>query len=117
MNKLYRGVRQGAVAKLFVDNEELSLDTANTLHPSNATPEWSYFGDGPSQTALAILYDAIQDIPNAKEIALKYYHDFKFEFIAPADYNLGFTIFQSQVKEWLDKHMNLFRDNNQGWLI
>lgn len=118
MNKLYRGVRQNHIAKVFVDNAELSFDAAKKLHPSEATAEWSYFGDGPSQTSLAILYDAIQvDVPNAEIIALKYYHDFKFEFIAPADYYLGFTIFQSQVKDWLHAKLNLNRDDNNGWIV
>ncbi len=98
MNKLYRGVRQGQIAKVFVDNTELSFAPSRILHPSDATAEWSYFGDGPSQTALAILFDATQD----SEKALKYYQDFKFDFIANADYYLGFTILQSQIQEWLD---------------
>jgi len=95
-NKLYRGVRQGYVAKVFVDNEELSFEASKILHPSEATAEWSYFGDGPSQTSLAILFDATGDSENS----LKYYHDFKFDFIANAPYE-GFTILQSQIIEWL----------------
>jgi spore maturation protein CgeB len=96
MNKLYRGVRQGQVAKVFVDNEELSLEPSKILHPSDATHEWAYFGSGPSQTALAILYDATEDSENS----LKYYQEFKFDFIANASYE-GFTILQSQAQEWL----------------
>lgn len=95
-NKLYRGVRQGHLAKVFVDNEELSFEASNTLHPSESTAEWAYFGSGPSQTALAILFDATQDGSNS----IKYYHDFKFDFIANAPYE-GFTILQSQIIGWL----------------
>jgi Family of unknown function (DUF6166) len=109
-NKLYRGIRQGIVAKVFVDNEELSLEPSKILHPSEATFEFGYFGDGPSQTALAILFDATQD----KENALKYYHEFKAEFIAPADYQVGFTIFQATIKEWLDKKI---ANDSRGWII
>lgn len=112
-NKLYRGVRKGHEAKLFVDAEELSLGPSKTLHPSDATPEWSYFGEGPSQTALAILFDATDDGPNS----LKYHHEFKCEFIAPADYNLGFTLLQSQVQQWLQERIT--RDQSMGgnWII
>jgi len=107
-NKLYRCVRQGHVAKLFVDNTELLLDVANQLHPSDATCEFGYFGSGPSQTALAILFDATGD----RENSLKYYHDFKFEFIAPAPYDLGFTILEEQVKSWLKNRIEA--NNNSG---
>ena len=113
-NKLYRGVRQGHEAKVYVDNDELSLEPAEILHPSEATWEWSYFGDGPSQTALAILFDATGDGENS----VKYMHEFKAEFIACAEYELGFTILQSQVKEWLEKRIE--RDNRMGkggWII
>ena len=96
-NKLYRGIRQGHVAKVFVDNEELSFEAAKVLRPSEATAEFGYFGEGPSQTALAILYDATGDGENS----LKYYQFFKFDFIANVDYFLGFTILESQIKEWL----------------
>jgi uncharacterized protein DUF6166 len=113
-NKLYRGIRQGNVAKVFVDNEELSLEPSKILHPSDATPEFGYFGDGPSQLSLAILFDATQD----KENSLKYYHHFKYEFIAPAPYETGFTILQSQVIEWLARYIEA---NNKkgpdGWVI
>jgi hypothetical protein len=112
-NKLYRGIRQGHEAKVFVDNIELSLAQANILHPSMATAEFSYFGDGPSQTALAILFDATGD----KENSLKYYHDFKFDFIANVPYEVGFTIFESQVKEWLQRHMCDKDGSSGGWTI
>jgi len=110
MNKLYRGVRQGTAVKLYADNDELLLNASKVLHPSEATPEFGYSGDGPSQTALAILFDATQD----KENSLKYYHEFKAEFIAPADYQVGFTIFQATIKEWLDKKI---ANDSRGWII
>ena len=116
-NKLYRGVRQGTEAKVYVDNAELSLEPSKQLHPSNATPEWSYAGDGPSQLALAILLDALDTFPNKNEMALKYYHAFKNEFIAVADYQTGFTILQSQVKEWLFNQIVKKTDNPGGWVI
>ncbi len=104
-DKLYRGVRQGYVPKVYVDNTKLSLEQANILHPSDATFEWGYFGNGPSQTSLAILYDAIEDMPNSRELALKYYQDFKECFIANVEYNIGFAILESQIKDWLYEQM------------
>ena len=118
MNKLYRGVRRNNVATAYVDNEELSFAEAKRLHPSDATAEWGYFGDGPSQTALAILRDAISDYPSADEIALTYYHDFKFEFIATAEFQTGFLILQSQIKEWLAKRLdNGPMNDKKGWIV
>jgi hypothetical protein len=111
MAKLYRGVRQNNEAKVFVDNEELSLVPSKLVHPSEATPEWGYFGDGPSQLSLAILLDATGD----RENSLKYMHDFKFEFIANARYDIGFTILESQVVEWLEKRIS--SNNSGGWAI
>ena len=112
-NKLYRGIRQNHVAKVFVDNIELDLAPSKILHPSDATAEWGYFGSGPSQLSLAILFDATQD----KDNSLKYYHDFKFEFIASAPYDLGFTILESQVHEWLQRRLDVEKGNNEnyGW--
>jgi hypothetical protein len=115
-NKLYRGVRRNNLAVVYVDDVELSFDEARRLHPSEATPEFGYFGDGPSQTALAILYDAIQSYPNADFLALKYYHDFKNAFIAPADYELGFTILESQVTQWLNTQLSQ-EENLGGWAV
>jgi hypothetical protein len=113
MNKLYRGVRQGMIAQVYVDNEILSLESSKALHPSEATPEWGYHGDGPSQTSLAILLDATND----KENSLKYMHEFKAEFIAIAEYQTGFIIFQSQIVSWLEAR--IARDSNpgMGWMI
>ena len=109
-NKLYRGVRKEHVPKVYVDAEELSLDAAKKLRPSEATVEFGYFGDGPSQTSLAILLDATEDEVNS----LKYMHEFKAEFIAPADYQLGFTILQSQVKSWMEKKI-AGSSGSTGW--
>jgi len=116
-NKLYRGIRQGTEAKVYADNDLLSLEPSKLLHPSEATYEFGYFGDGPSQTALAILYDAIQDLPGAGAVALKYYHQFKTDFIAPADYSLGFTILQSQIKEWIFLQMCDKDGSSGGWVL
>lgn len=102
------------VAQVYVDNEILSLEPSRVLHPSDATFEWGYFGGGPSQTSLAILFDATED----KDNSLKYMHEFKAEFIATAEYATGFTILQSQIKDWLAAR--IARDNNQnmgGWMI
>ena len=112
-NKLYRGVRQGMIAQVYVDNEILSLEPSRVLHPSDATFEFGYFGSGPSQTALAILFDATED----KENSLKYMHEFKAEFIATAEYHTGFTILQSQVVQWLEKRVARDSNPGQGWAI
>ena len=56
--------------------------------------EWGYGGSGPGQLALAILADCCGD-----EYALKYYQDFKRDFIAGL-VNDFWTITEPMIKEW-----------------
>jgi hypothetical protein len=48
--------------------------------------EWGYFGSGPAQLALAILYDVYvrreMGTKQAAEVALEYHHEFKDQYVA-----------------------------------
>lgn len=59
---------------------------------------FGYGGSGPSQLALAVMMDYLND----KERALNLYHQFKFKFIAPAHGN-SFEITEAQIKIFLEE--------------
>src|SRR3974390_3180501 len=98
--KIYKGVRTmpGYHAVVYVDENLLDINPSKTLiHNYDAdSPEWGYFGSGPSQTAAAILYDLTNDV----ELTKKYHQDFKREFIATFDQN-GFILIETQIRNWL----------------
>ena len=99
--RLYKGVRslQGYKAIVYVDSLLLDIDLSKILiHDYGAdSPEWGYFGAGPSQTAAAILYDITRDI----ELTRKYHQEFKREYIAQFEQN-GFILLETQVRTWLE---------------
>lgn len=100
--KLYRGVRvmPGYKATLYVDGTILDLKSSKLdVHDYGAdSPEWGYFGSGPSQVAAAILYDLTTDI----ELTKKYHQQFKREYIANFDQN-GFVLLEIQIRVWLEE--------------
>ena len=64
---------------------------------SNHSPDgfnWGYGGSGPSQLALGILNHKY-----GKDIALKYYQQFKWDFIVDWEYNFDVDI---DIDEWLN---------------
>lgn len=98
--KIYKGIRTapGYHAVVYVDEQLLDLNPSKSdIHDYGAdSPEWGYFGAGPSQTAAAILYDIVVDA----EITKKYHQDFKREYIAQFDQD-GFILLETQVLTWL----------------
>jgi len=98
--KIYKGIRTapGYHAIVYVDEQVLDLTPSKVdIHDYGAdSPEWGYFGSGPSQTAAAILYDIIKDA----DITKKYHQEFKREYIAQFDQN-GFILLETQVLAWL----------------
>lgn len=99
--KLYRGIRvmPGYKAMLYVDNVMLDINPSKQIvYDYGAdSPEWGYFGSGPSQVAAAILYDMTGDATISK----KYHQEFKREYIANFDQN-GFILLETQVRTWLE---------------
>ena len=57
--------------------------------------EWSYAGSGPAQLALALLLDATSD----KEVALRYYQDFKWDYVAK--WTMDWEITANEINEWI----------------
>lgn len=109
--KLYRGVRSevGYKAVVYIDGLLLDLTPSKlAIYDYGAdSPEWGYFGSGPSQTAAAILYDMTGNI----ELTKRYHQEFKREFIANFDQN-GFVLLESQIRTWLE---NLIRYEGEDY--
>jgi len=83
---------------VLIDNNYLSpLKSQKIVNHSPDGFLWGYNGSGPSQLALAILLEVTN-----KEIALKYYQDFKFDVIAKLPQK-DFEI-ELDVKKWLNEH-------------
>lgn len=88
----YRDPDRGCM--VTVDGEPLDLRLDLRDHSPTGF-EWGYGGSGPSQLALAILADLLDD-----DTALKYYQDFKrgcISRIGSERWNLS----EDAIKEWL----------------
>lgn len=103
--KLYTARRGHSVAggqTVYVDGKILDPGPSQKLR--NHSPdgfEFGYGGSGPSQLALAILLDLLED----EHMALKLYQDFKWVFIASADYN-GFLISSDDIHAWIGQRLS-----------
>ncbi len=77
--------------------------TANVPHAivfhSPAGFEWGYGGSGPADLALNILYAVTKN----KELAMRYYQKFKWEFIAVLPEEGG-IIKREEIIQWLRRH-------------
>lgn len=61
---------------------------------------WGYAGSGPAQLALAILGDLYP-----REIAERYYQQFKFDVIVFLDKDKGFQIPEARVREIVELYL------------
>jgi hypothetical protein len=89
VSRTFAGIRAPdgtADVRYTVNNQVRTL--GKYLHVRNHSPdgfEWGYGGSGPAQCALAILMHVTRD----RSLALKAYHDFKFQVIAQFGRYLG----------------------------
>lgn len=104
MSKLYKGIRTtpGYKAVVYVDNILLDPNISRSIRDYSEEFEWNYFGSGPSQLSLAILYDVTGD----KDTSFLYCQDFKRDYIAQFDQD-SFILLESQVKSWLEERLKL----------
>ena len=98
---IYKGIpertRRGGF-KVYRDNRLLSPKASQRLiNHSLDGFNWGYGGSGPAQLALALLYDATGD----RERALRYYQDFKWQYIA--GWRNEWRITSEEILAWLDK--------------
>jgi len=97
MGKFYTISRnEKRLVELRVDGKTIFPFESQKIRNHSPTGfEIGYGGDGPSQLALAILLDLY-----GQSIALKYYADFKWKFIAVADQD-GCVISSDDIDLWL----------------
>lgn len=95
--KIYKGVRQGNRAAVYVDGVALDPGPSQKvyLHSPDGF-EWGYGGSGPHQLGLAILLDCLGD----SRLALDHYRDFVREFVSTFEYT-GFLIIETQIHAWM----------------
>lgn len=118
MKTTYRGVRlqadQGTVSDVQVDvlhqpNDATSPKIARPLaHFSLHSPDgfsWGYHGSGPSDLALAILLDHLQETPTPEQVqmghplAMRLYQFFKREFVA--GWGDTWEISGDEIDQWM----------------
>ena len=86
-----------AGVRVYINKIELKPEgSQKVINHSPDGFEWGYGGSGPAQLALAILLKA-----TTKEKAVRYYQDFKNEFIVGLP-NDDFEL-EVDVKGWLEK--------------
>lgn len=82
--------------QVLIDGKPLAPDHSLSLRSHSPDGfNWGYAGSGPAQLALAILLTFVP-----KEIALKYYQDFKFQHVAL--WKQSFSIKKNEVRRWLE---------------
>ena len=74
-----RGERIFGSVNVWIGDEELPIGRSLKLARHSPTGfGWGYAGSGPAQLSLAILLEVLDD----ETLAMRYYQDFKFDFIA-----------------------------------
>ena len=94
-------------SEIKVENVKVTfLDPApsRALWDHSADFEWGYWGSGPAQLALALLFDATGD----RRLSLRYHQAFKEAFIAtwPASWEIR----ADQIRRWVELKKNLGGD-------
>lgn len=87
--------------KVYINGYLLSPKKSQKVR--NHSPDgfnWGYGGSGPAQLALAILLEFV-DVP----IALAFYQDFKWKYIASLTFQACFEIPIHEVKEFINEKL------------
>lgn len=106
MENVIVGTREKGSPTVRVDGTALSPGPSQKL--INHSPcgfAWGYAGSGPAQLALAILLHVLND----EEKAMRWYQDFKREFIATQPMNNDFTL-RLDVAHWVSVWSALTKD-------
>jgi hypothetical protein len=101
---IYKGYRHsnGVGGQLVTKDEDL-FSPVPSLQVWNHSPDgfnWGYGGSGPSQLALAILFDVTKD----RDTAVKFHQDFKRAFVA--GWGENWTVTEDEVINWLRIQVN-----------
>lgn len=95
-SKVYRAVRQGGFPTVYVDDVLLDAHPSYMIYNHAPDFEWGYGGSGPSQLALAILFDCTGNAT----LSVRLHQPFKTDFIQNAEFD-GFLIMESMIVKWL----------------
>ena len=114
LHRTYRFVRSVPLPQLGENHVEVWDADRNKKyrlkHQVRHSPtglEWGYGGIGPADTALSILTDLV-----GKEIALRWYQQFKFSFIAQVAREGTPMLTSDQICDWLESLMELDLDED-----
>jgi len=83
---------------VYKDDVELDISRSQQLQKISEHYCWGYYGQGPSQTALAILLD----VTNDSDIVLKHWIDFRNEFISTFDMDRDWELDGENIKNWVN---------------
>lgn len=89
-----------ATGQLFIGDKEILPGPSQKI--CNHSPDgfsWGYGGSGPAQVGLAILLELF-----GAKTAIRFYQQFKWDFIANVDQEKDFEIDVWEVKKWLKEH-------------
>jgi|SRR6185437_10942896 len=103
--KSYQGKSHGDLNwEVNVTNGIETIPLNKRLDLVNHSPDgfaWGYGGSGPSQLALALLADALED----DKLALSYYQTFKWEKIATINQDIDWSMSAKEIKEWVQEQI------------
>ena len=104
----YTGVRKDdGCGEQIVYKGDRILSPTRSQKLYNHSPDgfnWGYYGSGPAQLALALLYDVTGD----KELSLHLHQNFKFNFVG--NWKEKFSITSDEIREWI-------KEQEEGVLI
>lgn len=95
--RVYHGRMTDGLVVVTVNGRPLNPRTDLRNHSPDGF-SWGFGGSGPSQLALALLADATGD--DAK--ALRYYQDFKWEFVARLEQDAPWEMTQDRITGWVE---------------
>jgi hypothetical protein len=101
--RLFVGSRLNGDVKVYIVCGKIIEPLPLHLELRNHSPtgfEWGYMGSGPSQLALALLYEALKNERAARAIAF----DFKREILTQLNYD-AWVLSESEIRAWADTQL------------
>lgn len=99
MQITYFGIKPDCLIKIRHFNGNITYLEHRIVRHSQTGFQWGYGGAGPADLALNILLDYCIRTHRKKEIAERFYQDFKWDFLAKADDKL--KIEGNKIENWL----------------
>jgi len=104
LKKFYRGFCEPSMVIVEEQDDEGNVCRVEELfHVRRHSPtgfSWGYLGSGPADLALAILTEFTGNQKSVENL----YQGFKIDVIANLDTNKNFTLYDIDIKEWLERN-------------